>query len=299
MWNLLAMGSSYQRGIEEGMKTGFSAVQLFQTAQTAVHEERLNDAKYQGSILGWARRNYDGRVKGFTVFNPNSREFPKSYDLKQAVNALKKHMGNRADEVDGSLGFPDVIDGDKEQHKAIRRASKNPAQWFSKVVKNLLDENHPTHGTTQVEEYSIEDDDVEYSGDALSFVNERGAKLLFTRGSVAGRIEPIQGKIKPEHLTPSPYNQRKAKIRVGTSSSDEATVPLSLFSTFKNAGIEEKEAKQSARILETDFRDVWSSDDDIKKDDERIQQKYFASAKKREDDAIIARRLAREMKKLS
>ena len=292
MWNLLAMGSSYQRGLEEGMKTGFSAVQLFQ-------EEQLNDAKYQGSILGWARRNYDGRVKGFTVFNPNSREFPKSYDLKQAVNALKKHMGNRADEVDGSLGFPDVIGGDKEQQKAIRRASKNPAQWFSKVVKNLLDEKHPTHGTTQVEEYSIKDDDVEYSGDALSFVNERGAKLLFTRGSVAGRIEPIQGKIKPEHLTPSPYNQRKARIRVKTSSSDEATVPLSLFSTFKNAGIEEKEAKQSARILETDFRDVWSSYDDIKKDDERIQQKYFASAKKREDDAIIARRLAREMNKLS
>jgi hypothetical protein len=199
--------------------------------------------------------------------------------------------------VDGSLGFPDVIDGDKEQQQAIRRASKNPAQWFSKVVKNLLDEKHPTHGTTQVEEYSIKDDDVEYSGDALSFVNERGAKLLFTRGSVAGRIEPIQGKIRPEHLTPSPYNQRKANIRVGTSSSDEATVPLSLFSTFTNAGIEENEAKQSARILETDFRDVWSSEDE--KDEERIQQKYFASAKKREDDAIIARRLAREMKKLS
>ena len=36
MWNLLAMGSSYQRGLEEGMKTGFSAVQLFQTVQTAV-----------------------------------------------------------------------------------------------------------------------------------------------------------------------------------------------------------------------------------------------------------------------
>ena len=158
MWNLLAMGSSYQRGLEEGMKTGFSAVQLFQ-------EERLNDAKYQGSILGWARRNYDERVKGFTVFNPNSREFPKSYDLKQAVNALKKHMGNRADEVDGSLGFPDVIGGDKEQQQAIRRASKNPAQWFSKVVKNLLDEKHPTHGITQVEEYSIKDDDVENQDD--------------------------------------------------------------------------------------------------------------------------------------
>ena len=70
-------------------------------------------------------------------------------------------MGNRADEVDGSLGFPDVIGGDKEQQQAIRKASKNPAQWFSKVVKNLLDENHPTHGTTQVEEYSIKDDDVE------------------------------------------------------------------------------------------------------------------------------------------
>ena len=76
MWNLLAMGSSYQRGLEEGMKTGFSAVQLFQTAQTAVHEEQLNDAKYQGSILGWARRNYDGRVKGFTVFNPNNFRHP-------------------------------------------------------------------------------------------------------------------------------------------------------------------------------------------------------------------------------
>ncbi len=63
---------------------------------------------------------------------------------------------------------------------------------------------------------------------------------------------------------------------------------LSLFSTFKNAGIEENEAKQSARILENDFGDVWSSEDE--KDDERIQQDYFASAKKREDDAIIARR---------
>jgi hypothetical protein len=294
MWNLLAMGSSYQRGLEEGMKTGFSAVQLFQTAQT---EQQLNDAKYEGSILGWARRNYDGRVKGFTVFNPNSREFPKSYELKQAVNVLKKHMGNRADEVDASLGLPDIYGGDKAQQQAIRKASKNPAQWFSKVVKNLLDENHDAHGITPVEEYSIKDDDVEYSGDALSFINERGAKLLFTRGSVAGRIEPIQGKIKPEHLTPSPYNQRRAKIRVGTSSSDEATVPLSLFSTFRNAGIEENEAKQSAQTLETDFRDVRSSEDE--KDEERIQQKYFASAKKREDDAIIARRLAREMKKLS
>ncbi len=75
-------------------------------------------------------------------------------------------------------------------------------------------------------------------------------------------------------------------------------MPLSLFSTFKNAGIEEKEAKQSARILETDFRDVWSPDDEIEKDDERIQQKYFASAKKREDE-IIRKRLERKMKKLS
>jgi len=88
-------------------------------------------------------------------------------------------------------------------------------------------------------------------------------------------------------------------------------VPLSLFSTFKNAGIEEKEAKQSARILETDFRDVWSSDEENKKEDERIKKKFENTdavlqsvkrrqdAKKREDDAIIARRLAREMKKLS
>ena len=85
---------------------------------------------------------------------------------------------------------------------------------------------------------------------------------------------------------------------MGTSSlADEAGVSLSLFSTFKTGGIEENEAKQSARTLETDFRDVWSSEDE--KDDERIQQKYFASAKKREDDAIIAKRVAREMKKLS
>jgi hypothetical protein len=294
MWNLLAMGSSYQRGLEEGMKTGFSSVQLFETAQT---EQQLNDAKYQGSILGWARRNYDGRVKGFTVFNPNSREFPKSYELKQAVNVLKRHMGTRADEVDASLGLPDTVNGDKEQQQAIRKAARNPAQWFSKVVKHLVDDKHPAHGITQVEGYSIKDDDVEYSGDALSFINERGAKLLFTRGSVAGRIEPIQGKIKPEHLTPSPYNQRRAKIRVGTSSSDETTVPLSIFSTFKKAGIEENEAKQSARTLEDDFGDVWSSEDD--KDDERIRQKYFASAKKREDDETIRKRLAREMKKLS
>ncbi len=47
MWNLLAMGSSYQRRLEEEMKTGFSAVQLFQDVQ----EERLNDAKYQGPIF--------------------------------------------------------------------------------------------------------------------------------------------------------------------------------------------------------------------------------------------------------
>ena len=309
MWNLLAMGSSYQRGLEEGMKTGFSAVQLFETAQTAVQEEQLSNAKYQGSILGWARRNYDGRVKGFTVFNPNSREFPKSYELKTAVNVLKKHMGNKSDEVDASLGLPDTVNGDKAQQQAIKKASRNPAQWFSKVVQNLQDEKHPTHGFTQVEGYSIKDDDVEYSGDALSFVNERGAKLLFTRGSVAGRIEPIQGKIKPEHLTPSPYNQRRAQIRVGTSSSDEATVPLSLFATFKNAGIEESEAKQSARTLEDDFGDVWSSGNES---EERVQKMFentdavLQSARRRKDDsakkrddAIIARRLARELKKLT
>ncbi len=71
------------------------------------------------------------------------------------MNALKKHMSDRADAVDASLGFPDVIGGDKEQQQAIRKASKNPAQRFSKVVKNLLDEKHPTHGITQVEEYYI------------------------------------------------------------------------------------------------------------------------------------------------
>jgi hypothetical protein len=57
------MGSSYQRGLEEGMKSGCSAVQLFQEAVQNAQTERLNDAKYQGSILGWARRNYDGRVQ--------------------------------------------------------------------------------------------------------------------------------------------------------------------------------------------------------------------------------------------
>ncbi len=36
MWNLLAIGSSYQRGLEEGMKTGFSAVQLFEAVQEAM-----------------------------------------------------------------------------------------------------------------------------------------------------------------------------------------------------------------------------------------------------------------------
>ncbi len=66
-------------------------------------------------------------------------------------------------------------------------------------------------------------------------------------------------------------------------------MPLALFSTFKNAGIEEKEAKQSAQILETDFRDVRSSDEENKKEDERIQQKYFASEKKREDEIIRKR----------
>ncbi len=208
-------------------------------------------------------------------------------------------MGNKSDEVDASLGFPGVVGGDREQQQAIRKAAKNPAHWFSKVVNNLLDEKHPAHGITQVEEYSIKDDDVEYSGDALSFMNERGAKLLFTRGSVAGRIEPIQGKIKPEHLSPSPYNQKKIKNKSGTShrcSADEAGVPLSLFSTFKNAGIEENEAKQSAQTLETDFRDVWSSEDE--KDDERIQQKYFASAKKKEDE-IIRKKVNRELRKLA
>ncbi len=53
-------------------------------------------------------------------------------------------MGNRADEVDDSLGFPDVIGGDKEQQQAIRTAARNPGNWFSKVVQNLLDEMHPT-----------------------------------------------------------------------------------------------------------------------------------------------------------
>ena len=86
-------------------------------------------------------------------------------------------------------------------------------------------------------------------------------------------------------------------------------MPLSLFSTFKNAGIEESEAKQSARTLEDDFGDVWSSGNES---EERVQKMFENtdavlqsaqrrkddSAKKR-DDAIIARRLARELKKLS
>ncbi len=67
-------------------------------------------------------------------------------------------------------------------------------------------------------------------------------------------------------------------------------MPLSLFSTLKNAGIEENEAKQSARILENDFGHVWSSEDE--KDDERLRQKYFASAKKK-------RRLCNHSKEIS
>ncbi len=78
MWNLLAIGSSYSKRTRRRNENRFSAVQLFDS----VKEEQLNDAIYQGSILGWARRNYDGRVKGFTVFYPNRREFPKSYELK-------------------------------------------------------------------------------------------------------------------------------------------------------------------------------------------------------------------------
>ncbi len=105
----------------------------------------------------------------------------------------------------------------------------------------------------------------------------------------------------------SPYNQRRAKIRVGTSSSDEATVPLSLFSTFKNAGIEENEAKQSARKLENDFGDVWSSEDEKKMKEEKKSLKtpmlFYKgrqedSANKREDE-IIRKRLRRELKRLS
>ena len=179
MWNLLAMGSSYQRGLEEGMKTGFSAVQLF---KDAVQEEQLNDAKYEGSILGWAKRNYQGRVKGFTVFNPNSRDMPNSYKSNDAVGVLKKHMGNRADEVDASLGLPDVYgdSGHNNQQNAIKRASRNPNPWFSTVVRNLKNSDSDTYGTASVEGYSIKDDNVEYSGDAISFINDSGAKLFFT-----------------------------------------------------------------------------------------------------------------------
>ena len=242
MWNLLAMGSSYQRGLEEGMKTGFSAVQLFK-------EEQLNDAKYEGSILGWARRNYQGRVKGFTVFNPDKKDMPKSYELKQAVGVLKRHMGSKADLIDAALGLPDVVSGDKEQQQAIKRASKNPAQWFSKVIRDLNDSESEVYGFVPVEPYTIKDDDVEYSGDAISFVNNSGAKLFFTRGSVAARIEPIQGKIKPEHLSPSPYNPRQATRIATTSSSDERPLPLQLFQTLTEAGVEAKEANETVTTL--------------------------------------------------
>ncbi len=249
----------------------------------SVKVEQLNDAKYEGSILGLAKRNYQGRVKGFTVFNPDKKDMPNSYKLNDAVGVLKKHMGNRADEVDASLGLPDVYgdSGYNNQQNAIKRASRNPNPWFSTVVRNLKNSDSDTYGTASVEGYSIKDDDVEYSGDAISFINDSGAKLFFTRGSVAGRVEePIQGRLRPKH-TPSPYSQRKAtRIRVGTSSSEgDSGVPLSLFSTFKKAGIEEKEAKQTVQTLEDDFGDVWSSEDD--KDNERIRQKYFASAKKK------------------
>ena len=240
------MGSSYQRGLEEGMKTGFSAVQLFQTAQT---EQQLNDAKHEGSFLGWARRNYQGRVKGFTVFNPDSRDMPKSYELKQAVSVLKKHMSNKSDEVDAALGLPDVISGDKEQQRAIKKAAKNPAQWFSKVIRDLNDNESEVFGIVPVEPYSIKDDDVEYSGDAISFVNNSGAKLFFTRGSVAAKIEPIQGKIKPEHLSPSPYNPRQATRIATASSSDERPLPLQLFQTLTEAGVEAKEANETVNTL--------------------------------------------------
>ena len=113
---------------------------MFETAQT---EQQLNDAKYEGSILGWAKRNYQGRVKGvrgpLTVFNPNSRDMPNSYKLNDAVGVLKRHMGNRADEVDASLGLPDVYgdSGHNNQQNAIKRASGNPNPWFSTVVRNL------------------------------------------------------------------------------------------------------------------------------------------------------------------
>ena len=60
----------------------------------------------------------------------------------------------------------------------------------------MNDSESDVYGFVPVEPYTIKDDDVEYSGDAISFVNDSGAKLLFTRGSVAARIEPIQGKIK-------------------------------------------------------------------------------------------------------
>ena len=106
-------------------------------------------------------------------------------------------------------------------------------------------------------------------------------------------------------------SQRKAtRIRVGTSSSEgDSGVPLSLFSTFKKAGIEEKEAKQTVQTLEDDFGDVWSSGNES---EERVQKMFeksdavLQSAKRRQDesakkrdDAIIARRLARELKKLT
>ena len=174
---------------------------------------------------------------------------PKSYELKQAVGVLKRHMGSKADLIDAALGLPDVVSGDKEQQQAIKKAAKNPAQWFSKVIRDLNDSESEVYGFVPVEPYTIKDDDVEYSGDAISFVNDSGAKLFFTRGSVAARIEPIQGKIKPEHLSPSPYNPRQATRIATASSSDERPLPLQLFQTLTEAGVEAKEANETVTTL--------------------------------------------------
>jgi hypothetical protein len=95
--------------------------------------------------------------------------------------SLKKHTGNRADEVDASLGLPDVYrdSGYNNQQNAInKRASRNPNPCFSTVVRNL---KNSESGTASVEGYSIKDDDVEYSGDAISFINDSGAIFFYKR----------------------------------------------------------------------------------------------------------------------
>ena len=76
-----------------------------------------------------------------------------------------------------------VVSGDKEQQQAIKKAAKNPAQWISKVIRDLNDSESEVYGFVPVEPYTIKDDDVEYSGDAISFVNYDGSRTQNIRDS--------------------------------------------------------------------------------------------------------------------